>query len=164
MAGVQFDGFAMHMEVFSCSGPGPDGGAPTINPLTGLSGSGEGGSETAGEESGTALTLDQTYDTVRNGARLVMFYDAQNNAFAGAVVNTTTSTLQQVRVEVHLSNGVELGPTTPVDLAPGERVYVVLTAPDRAFNGWTPHAEAGAGGESGEHGPGGEGGSEGDGD
>ena len=48
MAGVQFDGFAMHMEVFDCSGPGPDGGAPTINPLS-IQGSVEGSS---GGESG----------------------------------------------------------------------------------------------------------------
>ena len=29
-----------------------------------------------GEESSTALALDETYDVVRNGARLVMAYDA----------------------------------------------------------------------------------------
>ena len=42
LAGVNFDGYVMHMEVFDCSGPGPAGGAPTINPLTGVPASSEG--------------------------------------------------------------------------------------------------------------------------
>jgi len=118
---------------------------------------GEGANGSDGEESGTTLTLTEQYDTVRKGARLILVYDADSNAFTGTVENTTTSTLQQVRVEVHLSNGVELGPTTPVDLAPGQIVDVSLTATDRAFDGWTPHAEVGPGsGGEGEHGPGGE--------
>ena len=73
----------------------------------------------SGEESSTELTLNETYDNVRNGARLILAYDAQSNSFKGTVENTTDETLQQVRVEVHLSNGTELGPTTPVDLQPG---------------------------------------------
>ncbi len=123
----------------------------------------EGVSASDGEESGTSLTLTERYDTVRKGARLVLAYDAQSNAFTGTVENTTNSTLQQVRVEVHLSNGVELGPTAPVDLAPGQKVDVTLPATDQAFDGWTPHAEVGpgTGGEAGEHGPGGEDGEDG---
>ena len=93
------------------------------------------------EESGDLLTLSDTYDTIRKGARLIMSYDVQSNAFVGTVENTTTSVLRQVRVEVHLSNGLELGPTTPVDLAPGEEIDVTLPATSQAFDGWTPHAE-----------------------
>ena len=47
---------------------------------------------------------------VRAGARLVLRYDAATQTFVGTVENTTSVTLSQVRVEVHLSNGVELGP------------------------------------------------------
>ena len=65
------------------------------------------------EESNVELTLTDTYDKVRNGARLILNYEAQSNAFKGTVENTTNETLKQVRVEVHLSNGKELGPTTP---------------------------------------------------
>jgi len=97
------------------------------------------------EESGDSLTLNDTYDTVRRGSRLIMNYDAQSNSFVGTVENTTSSTLQQVRVEVHLSNGVELGPTTPTDLAPGEKMDVTLSATTQEFTGWTPHAEVGLG-------------------
>lgn len=107
-----------------------------------------------GEESGATLGLDETYDFVRKGTRLILRYDAESNSFVGTVQNTTGEVLNSVRVEVHLSNGTELGPTTPVDLAPGEAVEVSLTATEEPFTGWTPHAEVGEG----EHGGGGEGG------
>lgn len=109
-----------------------------------------------GEESNTEFTLDEQYDKVRNGARLILAYDAQTNSFKGTVENTTNETLEQVRVEVHLSNGKELGPTPSGDLAPGEIRAIELAATSTGFNGWTAHAEVGAGehssGEShGEH-------------
>jgi len=97
------------------------------------------------EESGDLLTLNDTYDTVRKGARLIMSYDAQSKTFVGTVENTTNITMQQVRVEVHLSNGTELGPTTPTDLAPDEKMDVTLPATTQVFTGWTPHAEVGPG-------------------
>ena len=102
----------------------------------------------SGEESSTELTLNETYDNVRNGARLILAYDAQSNSFKGTVENTTDETLQQVRVEVHLSNGTELGPTTSVDLQPGAKSDIELTATSMNFDGWTAHPEVG----SGEHG------------
>ena len=113
-----------------------------------------------GEESGTELTLDESYDDVRNGARLVLSYDAQTNSFNGTVENTTEEKLERVRVEVHLSNGKELGPTTPADLGPGEKRDVKLTATSSDFDGWTAHPEVG----SGEHGHSGEDGGEGGGE
>ena len=133
------------------SGEGGEGGSGEH----GEGGEGSGGE--GGEESGNALTKDQTFDTVRKGARLVLRYDSTADAFVGTVSNTTDSTLVQVRVEVHLSNGTELGPTTPVDLAPGASVPVTLSAMGESFDGWTPHAEVGpSSGSGGEHGSGGE--------
>ena len=96
-----------------------------------------------GEESSTQYGLDDTYDNVRAGARLIISYDADANAFTGVVENTTSRTLTRVRVEVHLSNGIELGPTTPVDLAPGERVNVTLEASISSFETWGAHPEVG---------------------
>ena len=109
-----------------------------------------------GEESGTMYSLTHTYDRVRNGARLVLAYDAESNTFSGTVENTTSETLKRVRVEVHLSNGKELGPTTPADLAPGEKKDIKLTATSKDFDSWNAHPEVGSGahgheGEGGEH-------------
>ena len=108
------------------------------------------------EESGTELALDATYDQTRNGARLILNYDPHSNSFKGTVENTTNEILKQVRVEVHLSNGKELGPTTPADLAPSEKKDVQLLADSTDFDGWTAHPEVGEsehghGEEQGEH-------------
>ncbi len=102
------------------------------------------------EESGTMLALNDSHDQVRNGARLILEYDVQTNSFIGTVENTTENTLKLVRVEVHLSNGVELGPTTPTDLDPGESLDISLSATDEDFDGWSAHPEVGETG-SGEH-------------
>ena len=88
---------------------------------------GAGSSEAGGEEgSGTQLAPDETFDMVRSGARLILSYDAASKAFVGTVENTTNNVLTRVRIEVHLSDGTELGPTTPNDLSPGQKVPVNL--------------------------------------
>ena len=112
----------------------------------------EGGSEgrdvrgsADGEEAGRAYALDESHDVVRGGARLILKYDATNNTFSGTVENTTDEVLQSVRVEVHLSNGVELGPTTPIDLAPGDQADVMMDATNMVFDSWSTHVEVGLG-------------------
>ena len=107
-----------------------------------------------GEESGTQFGLSDTFDDVRAGARLVLSFDSDANAFSGTVENTTEADLRRVRVEVHLSNGIELGPTTPVDLAAGETAEVMLRGSSQSFESWSAHPEVGGSGamESGEGG------------
>ena len=95
------------------------------------------------EESGTQFALGDTFDEVRAGARLILTYDQVANAFKGTVENTTDTTLTRVRVEVHLSNGIELGPTTPVDLAPGQVHDIDLPASSQPFKSWSAHPEVG---------------------
>ena len=61
-----------------------------------------------------------------------------------------------VTVEVHLSNGVELGPTLRVDLVPGEVLDIWLAATEESFTTWSADSEVAAGNtvatsESGEH-------------
>ena len=135
----------------ACDGEGSgehDGGSEE------RAGSEEGGSEEGGsdegEESGVQFTRTEVYDRVRAGARLIISYDAPSNTFIGTVENVTSETLERVRVEVHLSNGVELGPTTPTDLAPGGVIEVTLEATTQPFDTWSAHPEVGS--EEGEHG------------
>lgn len=111
-----------------------------------------GGGETAtGEEGGRRLGKSETWNETRNGAHLVLAYDAATRSFNGVVQNRTSKTLSDVRVEVHLSNGVELGPTERTDLKPGAKISVELSAANQAFTWWTTHPEHGS--EEG-HGPG----------
>ena len=123
--------------------------------------SGSGGSE---EGSGAMLAPDETFDMVRGGARLILSYDPASNAFTGTVENTTSNDLTRVRIEVHLSNGTELGPTTPIDMAPGQVATVNLPSTQASFTGWVAHAEVGNAESGGEHGSGGESGGEGTGE
>ena len=159
LVGVAFDGYVVHMEEFDCGGPGPQphtGGEGTEGPGgEGHGPGGEGGNESGGGgEEGNASMLgpDETFDAVRGGARLILSYDAGSNAFVGTVESTTNYVLSNVRIEVHLSNGTELGPTTPVDMAPGEVLRVSLPATAASFTGWIAHAEVGGGEGGGEHG------------
>ena len=179
LAGVAFDGYVVHMEVFACGGPGPqphsggqggEGGGSEGSGGEGHGPGGEGsGTEGPGDESGSKssgsgseegsganLAPDETFDAVRSGARLILSYDLTSNAFTGTVENTTGNVLTNVRIEVHLSNGTELGPTTPVDMAPGQLLAVNLPSTAASFDGWMAHAEVGGGGEGsqsgGEHG------------
>ena len=164
LAGVAYDGYLVHMEVFDCGGPGPqphasaEGGSGEGAGGEGHGPGGEGGSESSsgGSEEGSSAMLapDETFDMTRAGARLIMNYDPATNAFIGTVENTTTNSLTNVRIEVHLSNGTELGPTTPVDMAPGEVMNINLPSTPESFAGWTPHAEVGSGEGGGEHGSG----------
>jgi len=119
---------------------------------------GEHGGAESGEESGTQFGPKDTYDNIRNGARLILSYDAKSNAFTGTVENMTKELLKNVRVEVHLSNGKELGPTTPTDLKPGHKRSISLKAISAEFKSWSAHPEVGSGehGHSHEHGEEGE--------
>jgi len=155
-AGVAFDAWEIHPEVFDCNCPVPN------------SSSGEG---SEGGDIAQQLAPDQSYDQTRNGARLIMSYSPSQDAFYGTVENTTNQTLTRVRVEIHLTDQsgaiiAELGPTTPTNLAPGKKLLIVLPAAGHTFAGWSPHVEVGSGegGEGGgEHGSGtggGEGGGE----
>lgn len=153
LAGVAFDGYVIHLEVFDCGGTGPlphtggEGGSGEGAGGEGHGPGGEGGEGAGGEEGGGANTLapDEIFDVVRGGARLILGYDAASHAFKGTVENTTNGVLTRVRIEVHLSNGTELGPTTPIDLAPGQVATVNLPSTPGPFTGWIAHAEVGSG-------------------
>ena len=101
------------------------------------------GGEGEGEEAGPRITIDGTHDEVRKGSRLILSFDKESSSFIGTVENLTEETLTRVRIEVHLSNGTELGPTDPIDLAPGKKVEVKLSAEGHTFEWWKAHAEVG---------------------
>ena len=95
------------------------------------------------EESHRPLSVTERCDMVRGGVRLILAYDSESSRFVGTVENTTKTVLARVRVEVLLSNGVELGPTKPADLAPGAKRRVALDATAEEFDRWTAHPETG---------------------
>jgi hypothetical protein len=108
-----------------------------------------------GEEPGLQIAKNDTYDSVKKGVRLILSYDSTSSSFNGTIENVTNETIKYVRVEVHLSNGIELGPTKPIDLAPENKEDVMLSAEGQSFDWWKAHPEAGEGehesGHEGEH-------------
>ena len=135
-------GIASVLALTGCLGGGSESGEHGGGSESGEHNEGSESGE-GGEESGTQFMLNETFDEVRAGARLVLSYESNANAFIGTVENTTGATLSQVRVEVHLSNGTELGPTTPVDLAPGQVIDITLPATSQPFASWSAHPEVG---------------------
>ena len=112
-----------------------------------------------GEEGGAYLAkMTKQNELFANGARLVLRFNPNTQVFVGSVTNTTARTLSQVRVEIHLDNGTELGPTKRMDIGPGETIPVELGTFGNEFTSWVSHPEAGS--ERG-HGAGGEGDGEG---
>ena len=90
--------------------------------------------------------LNKRSDPVRHvqgGARVLLTYDPQSRSITGHVENTTNQTLKRVRVTARLSNGVKLGPTRAIDLAPGETRKIEFTEIEGDFTGWTAHVEVG---------------------
>ena len=112
-----------------------------------------------GEEGGAYLAkMTRQNEVFANGARLVLQFNPNTQVFAGSVTNTTAKSLSQVRVEIHLDNGTELGPTKRIDVGPGQTIPVKLGTFGNDFSSWVSHPEAGV--EQG-HGAGGEEGGEG---
>ena len=106
------------------------------------------GAEGQGGESGESGTRYAPSDTAREtraGVELVVDYDSTRDLFTGTVRNTTTATVTQVRVEIHLSNGVELGPTPRTSLAAGETQSIELDARGQSFTWFAVHVEIGSG-------------------
>ncbi|MDE0474511.1 MAG: hypothetical protein OXI50_08115, partial [Gammaproteobacteria bacterium] len=95
-------------------------------------------------ESGVRWNADQTATDTRRGVDLVISYDASGRRFNGTVTNTTGATVTDVRVEIHLSNGTELGPTPRVDLAAGAKQSVTLDAAGQNFDWYSVHVELGS--------------------
>ena len=82
-------------------------------------------------------------NNVPSRARLILNFDPTTNLFNGTVENTTNATLNRVRVEIHLSNGTELGPTKPTDISVGKKVDIILDATGEVFDTFSAHPEVG---------------------
>ena len=95
-------------------------------------------------ESGTRWNPDETATDTRRGVNLVISYSSSGQRFSGTVTNTTGSTVTDVRVEVHLSNGTELGPTPRIDLKAQESRPITLDASGQNFDWYSVHVEIGS--------------------
>jgi hypothetical protein len=93
------------------------------------------------EESGEYIGAGDKWRATRNGLELHLVYAPELGTFFGTVRNTTEQKLCAVRVEIHLSSGVELGPTKPKDLDAGAKTGVMLGVAGKQVDRWTAHPE-----------------------
>ena len=97
-----------------------------------------------GEEKGIEYSIDQSCEVIQNGCYLYLSFDKDKNEFIGYAKNLSDRTLTGVRLEIHLDNGIELGPTRRVTLAPEAVVNLSLKGSSRKFSKWTAHLEVGS--------------------
>ena len=112
----------------------------------------------AGCSSGPSMVpKDGQFEYARDGVVAFMQYIPEHNVFHGRVGNGSDESLLYVRVKVHLSNGIELGPSKPAHLVPDQSTSVWLETTDEEFDSWSAHIEIGQrGSEADEHGTGSE--------
>lgn len=146
--GLTFDGYQVHPEADNIQGASREGNEES-----------EGTESEEGATLATSgLTLDQTYDVTNYGTRTILKYDINKKAFKGTVENLTNKTLSNVRVEIHLDNGSELGPVFLGDLKGRGKIDVTLDASgEKGFSIYVAHAEV----SGSEHGANGDTGTEG---
>ena len=89
---------------------------------------GESGGE-SGEEANPSIPINVPYAGVNAGQTFDFRYEADTGLFRGTVENTSAGLVCASRTEIHLGTPmgvVELGPTIPEDLEPGDVLYVVM--------------------------------------
>ena len=92
-----------------------------------------------GEERAIARTAN--WSETRGDGWLQLSFNSASNSFVGRVSNTGNEPLCDVRVEVHLSTGTELGPTEPTVVPYGGSINVTLPSGGEEFATWTAQHE-----------------------
>ena len=107
-------------------------------------GSGEGGAE-SGDEASPPIPINQPFSSTFGNQNFSFAYDAIGGAFRGTVENPTAAFVCESRTEIHLGSGgrvVELGPTIPVNVAPGGALKVVMSAQGYVLDMYSLHPES----------------------
>jgi hypothetical protein len=92
--------------------------------------------------------LDEIHDQIYDGVRLILAYHRASFSFIGSIENVTDNAIKKVRVKVHLSTGVKLGPTEPKDLDQGEKSGIKIEATGYVIEWWKPQLESRSGSQS----------------
>ncbi|WP_143592006.1 hypothetical protein [Tenacibaculum holothuriorum] len=96
------------------------------------------------EEDDTLLQKNETFNQTKKGVQLVLKFDEKSNTFKGFMQNKYNKPIKRARVEIHLSNGKELGPTKPITLQPNQKHELVIKSTKKGFTTWSTHAEVGS--------------------
>lgn len=160
-AKTDFSEWVVVVETFGCAsapegtgGEGGEGGGEGGNEHGGgeHGGGGEGGGEGDeggdGNEDAPTIPIGEVASGTFGKAEYSFLYDMQEMAFRGTVHNPTVEFICGSKTEIHMGIGgtqvVELGPTIPDNLSPGETIKVVMTAPAYMPDAYAVHPESSA--------------------
>ncbi|MCY4057122.1 MAG: hypothetical protein OXG44_03885 [Gammaproteobacteria bacterium] len=159
-AQTSFSEWVAVVETFGCSsapaGTGGEGGEGGNEHGGGEhGGGGEGGGEGGegggeggdGNEDAPNIRIGEVASGIFGNAEYSFLYDMEGMAFRGTVHNPTADFICGSRTEIHMGIGgqvVELGPTIPENLSPGETIKVVMTAPAYMPDAYSVHPESSA--------------------
>lgn len=87
-------------------------------------------------ESANQLKIDEVFEQEIDGLFLIVGYHAPSNSFVWLAENKSNRVISRIGVEIYLSNAVELGPTKPFDLQPGESRDFSMPAYNKYFKEW----------------------------
>lgn len=109
---------------------------------------GENEKEEKSDQTGKTWNRVDTADETVKGIRVIFKFDGVTDSFIGTLENQNRDVVPKVRAKVRVFNredsNMEYGPTTPEDLAPGEKIEVMIPAPGfDDFTTFTIHAEMG---------------------
>ena len=158
---VMFNQWTVVTESFSCSSAptstpgggegaeGPEGGG-SEGPEAGGGSEGPegpepGGGAESGDEASPPIPINQPFSGVFQNQQFDFAFDPLTSAFRGTVENVTSAFVCESRTEIHLGFGtavVELGPTIPENLSPGEIRKIVIWPDGRLADTYTLHPEA----------------------
>ncbi len=94
-----------------------------------------------GEESEVQIARGARWIATRDDVRLILSFNSESESFTGRAENSANEPLC-VRVEVHLSTGIELGPTETIVVPYGGSAPVTLSAEGEEFATWSAHTES----------------------
>ncbi len=89
------------------------------------------------QELGDQLKVNENYEQEIDGLHVIVSYHAPTSSFIGFIENTTNKIISNIRIEIYLSNAVELGPTRPGSLQPGEMKNISLLVHNQGFSEWS---------------------------
>lgn len=90
------------------------------------------------------LGINDKYNGISKGVKIVLSYDFRKSAFIGSVENMTTKTIENISIRVILSSGLSLESTVIKNFLPGDRKNIILNDNGQMFNWWIAHATKGS--------------------
>ncbi len=87
------------------------------------------------------LLPTDVYDDTISGVHVMVKYMLDDKYFYGSLENVGDELVKGIKVGMHLSNGMDLGPTHGLDLVPGKAGSVVIDADIKEWEKWAVYVE-----------------------